>query len=627
MAIRIGSNIAALQVQRRLSQTRDVASSSMERLSSGMRINRAADDAAGLAISSALLSQSAIQGKAIRNIGDGLSLLNIAQGALQNLASLTERQEELLIQASNGTYSATQRVALGREARALTDEFNRIVEVTCFNGRRLLAGSNTEEVSFQVGASSTEWISIPSLSVEAQTTTAGSGTFATAQSFAIGNGPEFIHAADVDGDGNVDVFTADTLSNNISYLRGNGDGTFKARISIATGASSAPRSVTTGDVNKDGLLDLITADTGTSTIDVFLGNGDGTFKNKTSLTGNLPYQALLADFNMDGNVDIITTDNTTTLSLFLGNGNGTFQARTMITKTGAVFSISVADFNNDGLPDVATGNRVHIGNGDGTFRLSNTVSLASDPRVRSVGDMNNDGILDLILGEANTNTVVVVMGNGDGTFRVGTTLPTGANSSPRAPIVLDLNGDGKNDLLVPFGGGSAPYPSTVLSYFGNGDGTFLAPSTITTAAQRPKSIVAADVNKDGVADLLTADTLGNSISVLLANTTTVNTGRAIAIDVSSRSAIFDSLDTVRQARDRVANKLSVVGAAQSRLQTALANVQVNRINAQAAASRIMDADIAKESAQMVASQVSLDVAASVFAQAKQQPSVVLSLLR
>ena len=105
MAVRIGSNIASLNAQGRLNQATDALSSTYERLSSGMRINKASDDPAGLAVSSSLNVDSRVYSQGIRNINDGLSLLNVAEGALFELSSITTRQQELAEQSANGVYS------------------------------------------------------------------------------------------------------------------------------------------------------------------------------------------------------------------------------------------------------------------------------------------------------------------------------------------------------------------------------------------------------------------------------------------------------------------------------------------------------------------------------------------
>jgi flagellin len=149
MALTINSNIAALNAQRRLSASTNDLRQSFERLSSGLRIVRARDDAAGLAIADTLRADERIAAVAIRNANDGISLISIADGALGQMGSVLARMAELAEQAGNGTLGTAQRSALHQEFAALGSEIQRIAETTVFNNLALLSGS--QAVSLQVG--------------------------------------------------------------------------------------------------------------------------------------------------------------------------------------------------------------------------------------------------------------------------------------------------------------------------------------------------------------------------------------------------------------------------------------------------------------------------------------------
>ena len=153
MAISIGSNITSLQAQRRLDQTGGKLSQAYNKLSSGYRINRGADDAAGLAIAESLKAQSRIAGQAIRNTNDGISTIAIADGALGEVSNILSRLAELASQAANGTVSTSQRSVVSNEFVALSSEIERISQVTEFNGIKLLSGTNS--ITIQVGTGST----------------------------------------------------------------------------------------------------------------------------------------------------------------------------------------------------------------------------------------------------------------------------------------------------------------------------------------------------------------------------------------------------------------------------------------------------------------------------------------
>jgi flagellin len=151
MAISIISNVSSLNSQRNLTKTTNSLSSNFAKLSSGMRINTAGDDAAGLAISERMKSQIRSLGQAERNANDGSSLLQTAEGALNENSGILIRMRELAMQSSNGTLGASETDALQTEFKQLTDEIDRIANVTEFNGKKLLDGSAAGGITFQVG--------------------------------------------------------------------------------------------------------------------------------------------------------------------------------------------------------------------------------------------------------------------------------------------------------------------------------------------------------------------------------------------------------------------------------------------------------------------------------------------
>ncbi|MCG7530122.1 flagellin [Psychrobium sp. MM17-31] len=159
MALTVQTNVTSLNAQRNLGTSGSALSTSMQRLSSGLRINSAKDDAAGLQISNRLTSQISGLNVAIRNAGDGISLAQSAEGALQESTNILHRMRDLSIQAANGSNSPEDRRAIQEEVTQLQQELTRIAETTTFGDRKLLDGSFGTE-SFQVGAKSFETISM-----------------------------------------------------------------------------------------------------------------------------------------------------------------------------------------------------------------------------------------------------------------------------------------------------------------------------------------------------------------------------------------------------------------------------------------------------------------------------------
>ncbi|HAS8150438.1 TPA: flagellin [Vibrio vulnificus] len=159
MAITVNTNVSALVAQRHLANATDMLNQSLERLSSGKRINSAKDDAAGLQISNRLQSQMRGLDVAVRNANDGISIMQTAEGAMNETTNILQRMRDLSLQSANGSNSHTERAALQEEMTALNDELNRIAETTSFGGRKLLNGS-FGSAAFQIGAASGEAVQV-----------------------------------------------------------------------------------------------------------------------------------------------------------------------------------------------------------------------------------------------------------------------------------------------------------------------------------------------------------------------------------------------------------------------------------------------------------------------------------
>jgi len=162
MALTINTNVQSLNAQRNLSKSQSSLANSMQRLSSGLRINSAKDDAAGLAISDRMTSQIKGMGQAVRNSNDAISFAQTAEGALGEMTNILQRMRELSVQSANATNSSADRTALNSEFGELSSELDRIVDTTKFNGQNLLDGTyaGSGAAVFQVGANAGEQISV-----------------------------------------------------------------------------------------------------------------------------------------------------------------------------------------------------------------------------------------------------------------------------------------------------------------------------------------------------------------------------------------------------------------------------------------------------------------------------------
>ena len=180
MALTINTNVASLNAQRNLNTTQLQLSKSMERLSSGLRINRAGDDAAGLAISQNMQANIRSMNQAVRNANDGISLVQTAEGALNETSNILLRMRELGTQAANGVLSSTQRDNIQVEFSNLQSEINRISAVTDFNGTKLLNGALSAGTTLQIGTGTTsnDTVSVTVGKADTATLSVGSSTAA-----------------------------------------------------------------------------------------------------------------------------------------------------------------------------------------------------------------------------------------------------------------------------------------------------------------------------------------------------------------------------------------------------------------------------------------------------------------
>ena len=249
MALTVNTNIASLTAQRNLTSSQTDLSTSLERLSSGLRINSAKDDAAGLAISERFTAQIKGLNQGVRNANDGISLAQTAEGALKEVTSNLQRIRELSVQSANATNSASDRTALQAEVAQLVAEIDRVSSKTQFNGISLLDGSFTSK-AFQVGANANETVAVDSIA-SSRTSALGKG-FTASSAAAVTTGA-------IAGSGDVTINTGGgaqnviaTVSDGVSSTDANSSAKAKAAAINGTSGIDVTASATTAAVGAAG---------------------------------------------------------------------------------------------------------------------------------------------------------------------------------------------------------------------------------------------------------------------------------------------------------------------------------------------------------------------------------------
>ncbi len=672
--MRINTNIFSLQAQRSLERTTKALARSLERLSSGKRINSARDDAAGLAIATSLESQVRGLGRAAQNINDTRGMLTTAEGSIATQIEIVQRMRELAIQAANGTLSHQDRSYLNSELQQLLKEFSRITDQTNFNDLKLLDGTfKTKSVLVGTKADETIALSLPDLRPETIfTKTIGAGTLGSPIQLANTGGfnQESLETADVNNDGLPDLLAGDRTTDRIYIRLNNGDGTFTNAQTLVCGSGGDNGlflGMALGDLNADGNIDVVQQNYYSGILSIWLGNGDGSFNQSTTISVAGASKPALADVNKDGKLDMLVPDTNQSIGIYLGKGDGTFNPAQTIsdgagTNPGYFSAPTVGDLDKDGNLDfVVTNmgtadNSVAWGNGDGTFTFGARLAVGQGRPI--FADMNNDGLLDVITETFLGNVGRIHTNNGDRTFTL-----TDINGGGVSPVVGDVNNDGNLDMIkdgaINLGNGDGtstyigniPRPSVlhdfnqdgnldalgadsgnIYLYLGKGDGSFTQSSSWAvnlTASPYTNGVVTADFNGDGFTDAATGTYYytgqQSHMSVLLQNTKEVSA--LSSMDISTQESAQNILDILDRGMEALISSRQSIGATQNRMEFAFNSTRITAESLALAKSQILDVDYAVETAELVRTQILQQAGISILGQANLQAQLVLTLLR
>lgn len=632
MALGINTNVASLNAQNQLSKSQGMNDQALQRLSSGLRINSAKDDAAGLAISTRFSSQISGLNVATRNANDAISLSQTAEGALNEITNNLQRIRELAVQSANSTNSSSDRDALNQEVQQRIQEVNRIAGQTSFNGLKVLDGT-FGAANFQVGANVGETIGLD-LTKSVRSSAIGGVAQATSVdlSSVISEGVEGVAGAAATYAIDATSLTGDYST--VAAVAGTDTIDFSAS-TIAAGDTVTVNGVTFTFADGTGAS---TVDSGTAvTVNVDFTNGatqqdavnafESAFGDAVTDAGSAGTGTALSGLSASATGETVTISDTAAgLAATVGRTVSASAASVTQDVTGsdedtsANLSFTVTDPEGNALAvtldsnitsaaDLVTAIQGQAGYGAATF----TVAADGDNVVFTDGS-EVDGSFSISGTDAATITAANVAGS------------TAAGATEVAEVPASTVTLGATDLTFQFGGGEA---SAVAA------GTYTSAENFVDAVNKALGGSASAVlGEDNVLTI----TSGEDFTVAASgDAATVFTGANVGditasgslndADVSSVAGANATIQRVDAALTTVSDLRSSFGAIQNRFESTIANLATSVENISASNSRILDADFAAETANLAKSQVLQQAGISVLAQANARPQQVLSLLQ
>ncbi len=597
--MRINNNIMALNAHRQLGANQQAGAKSMEKLSSGLRINRAGDDAAGLAISEKMRGQIRGLTQASRNAQDSISMIQTAEGSLNETHAILQRMRELATQSSNDTNTAEDRAEIQAEVDALAMEITRISNNTEFNTQNLLAGGLNN--TFHIGANEGQNLA---LSIDAM------------DAFSLGVAGSSIQAGDLTGDGQFDsvdvsgsaaaIADGNTITATVSEQAGGS--TQEATITSATGVDDVSVASTTGSAVVDG-----------ATISLTTSIDDAATSAEVTSTENITDSLIV-----EGNEGTVTleVDGGTEVTVTLTDG---MDAADIVAQFDAVEGLSAS--GSDGEPLVLTSDttgensRINItgGNADtlAALGLADTMDETGDNATYEV-ELDDGTTTDTVGGLAeDASQAEFTSGDFEGltiSFDTDLSASTAADfdvsetTTATTYTVTFSDTEGSTDSVI------SGLAADVASVAGDGD---YAGITLGVAGNLT----------DGQADSFALTVSSGSAATFNADGSIDDEAVAGAgIDVSTQATADQAITTINNAIETVSTERSKLGATQNRLEHTISNLGTAAENLQAAESRIRDLDMAQEMMEFTKSNILNQAATAMLAQANMAPQNVLQLL-
>ena len=586
MPLMINSNIASLNAQRQLMNSGSDLDQASERLASGRRINSAADDAAGLAISNRQTSQIRGLDQAIRNANDGISLIQTAEGALDETTNILQRMRELSIQSSNGIYSDSDRATLDAEVQQLKSEIDRIAETTSFNGQTILDGS-LGEISLQVGAEANETISVEIGTLDGDALGGGIsgdvvGTEMIRTAASAGDlitGVASVGSLSINGQDVGDLSAADSMQDLLDTIN-----TAVSGVEVSSFVETTATAAGTGILRGADTMTLAMQDLDGNAQTYIIGE-TGSMAEVVDAINTATGGTIKASLNDDGVLELATGTNVAE-SITVS-----YQGAASVTNVGigaATYDASLSfEITDDTVTDVEIAITAGSQGGNTAAVNEGIIAAAFGLQERNDGD---------ITGNINTAQTAIIEGDIVINGVALTAAAAGANSTAQAVNVAALINE-KSDLH----GVVATATSGVLS-LNSVDGSEISIEFTGTSATFAST---------GLLETNVASGSGDSIS---------------NVEISTIAGAQDAINVIDAALEEINSVRADLGAANNRLDFTVSNLSNVVENTSAARSRIVDADFASETAELSRAQVLQQASQAMLAQANARPQQVLSLL-
>ncbi|MBW3110856.1 flagellin [Bacillus sp. MCCB 382] len=588
--MRINHNIAALNTYRQLNSASGAQSKSMEKLSSGMRINRAGDDAAGLAISEKMRGQIRGLDQASRNAQDGISLIQTAEGALNETHSILQRMRELAVQSSNDTNTGDDRKEIQKEMNQLTSEINRIGNTTEFNTRKLLNGDRSE--NFEVSA--------------AVTTPASTVNVVKAVDQTITVGAEPITWSGGTTGAKFDIDVTGTADNGFDYTDLNNSGA--NQVTVTKNGSDF-------EVDFDGL----DGSANTLVIDADKVAFDAATDTYSYNNQGISFSFTSADAANWADGDSVTLDLNTVAGAGT-DGTGTVSSEpvnvplTIGGSTGdATATMTNFSVNNTSGNVIENVDKIDISWDESTSEFTATLFSGATQVSQSTFSLASGDTLNYDADGISFDFTANGDSSSDGTVTGSFLLETATNAVTTAPTVTTPAVTEDRSLSFQIGANAGQSMSVSISDM---RASALSISSATSGAT--KSVT------DGQGNSLNASFVSTDAEI---TNGTNSTGVEYALDVSDSEKATAAVAVLDEAIASVSSERSKLGSYQNRLEHTINNLGTSSENLTAAESRVRDVDMAKEMMTQTKNSILSQAAQAMLAQSNQMPQGVLQLLR